>query len=461
MKTKKLKNLYIGLLVSTLMLLGSSEVLAQPKVIWCSQWLTNFVDSSGPFNEQEDWFWEKGTVRRTAHRAAYIVYVKFSNMWIPGYSGYLNDEYNGYGCTPALDVAPGGSYKIAIFSRLKRDNREITIMTDASTWANPSAWSFYREYDISPSLNQTIRLHVPPYDPADFTKQSSGALVARQVMALAPTLGYPNSSNEKILVNMDPAECRGARYLLGFRPHRVCYATDAGAISKFVLGHELGHAVSAMNNGPLHTNYGADDPSSGSFWIPSTLHCQGHGSEHNLQSREYIGAAQGEGFAHAFSAALFNAREPNAGYKYYKKVYYTPPGETSPRWVYEGPWIGLGDSDRRIKTFCCPSTSTMGERIGLGTEWDWSQFYWQIWAQGSDTQKWTMSEIYELWSMTPHVTLTCVSSTACWESSNGAFNVGKTYEKISDSMWEKYRYNYSKRVRFITATANTKVKYND
>ena len=61
--------------------------------------------------------------------------------------------------------------------------------------------------------------------------------------------------------------------------------------------------------------------------------------------------------------------------------------------------------------------------------------------------------------MTPDVRVGCVTNKWCREDSQGEFNLGETYEKLADSVWNKYLNNSTKRNRFFDMADATKVKY--
>ena len=77
---------------------------------------------------------------------------------------------------------------------------------------------------------------------------------------------------------------------------------------KYVVAHELGHAIQELNRGNPFTGYELDSFDFAGFTRFRCDHILGIGSSHCLQSFEFSPAAQGEGFAHFFprSRAVLN-----------------------------------------------------------------------------------------------------------------------------------------------------------
>jgi hypothetical protein len=136
---------------------------------------------------------------------------------------------------------------------------------------------------------------------------------------------------------------------------------------KYIIAHEIGHMVQqgAMGRRNFHYDDTAPGPNG------NVCRCDHYGDEfgksHCLQSREISGAAQNEGFAHAFATRLFNAwLEPNATFVYYKPVLtygITPPPMP----------VNVFQDYRWMETFC-PAE-------GRGVELDWLNFFHRVSAE--------------------------------------------------------------------------------
>lgn len=429
----------IPLLFAAAVLSFTNRAGATPKVQFCGKWLTNYQDSDDIPNS--DWSWEKGTMGRWAQFTRTYLTKKNGSSWNYVSTHYLNEPAaSNFYCTEPVTVEPGASYRFWMLTKLEYGNREIVIMGDGSTWANPGVRGYRWEFEIPSDLNTTVKKYAHPQNTTHLSKQSSMAHVARQLMAMRDKLEWPNASNQKILVNMDGSECSGGHYDSYVSPyHRICLPYPGDSIEKFVAGHELGHAIHHMHvasfGGALGT---ADDPSppSGptSFWASPHLMCARPSYSHFIQSREYIGLAQQEGFAHFVGAALFNAREPYAGFKCYRdQVYYTPPGGTFG--AYNKPWLDWGNYDRWLDDHCTIGSNWMSGFTGLGVEWDWAQFFWHLWAHGStETRRWEVSQIFDVWNATSKTNVYCTDKYFCAENINGNYELGRLYEDLADSM---------------------------
>jgi hypothetical protein len=97
------------------------------------------------------------------------------------------------------------------------------------------------------------------------------------------------------------------------------------------------------------------------------------GTSHCFQSREYIDSASGEGFAHLVGSALYNDRAVTSWFGYYKNIY------RSPTWTEVAPvWKNMSSQQHWVQSNCAPAAADFG---GLGSEWDWTQFLWQLWGE--------------------------------------------------------------------------------
>lgn len=460
------KTVCIQLIVGAMWVLFSLQAGAEAKVVWCSKWLTNYSDSDGLQNS--DWAWESGTQARYAQHALVNFQILNGSSWdwVPGAARYLWTYSGGYFCTEAVSVTPGATYRAWVSAYMQSGNRYMVVMTDASTWSSPGVWAFYKEFDIPSSLNTTVTKYIDPENPNHLSKQSNVAHVGRQLLALGNVLSWPNDSSERILVNMDKTECDCGGCYYGYdSPFRqVCNATDATQIRKFVSGHELGHALQMMNVfGPGgNATYGADDSTSNSLWVPTSDRCKRPAYKHFIQSREYVGAAQKEGFSHFIGAALFNAREPYAGFKYYRNdVLYTPPGGTYGS--YDMPWLNWGHQTQNMKTSPCNVSSlTMSGIMGLGMEWDWAEFFWQLWAHGTSVQQWTVGQIFDAWDETQWTTVDCASNTNCTVNyPNGTYKLGRPYQTLYEDGVVNTMSDSTKRLRFNDLSKATAVNYLD
>ena len=189
---------------------------------------------------------------------------------------------------------------------------------------------------------------------------------------------------------------------------------------------------------------------------------------HCFQSREYIGGASGETFANFIAATLFNAREEDAWLGYYKKIYH------SSTWTeYPTVWKNLGDQRKWMEDYCKPASSDFG---GLGAEWDWAQFFWQLWAH-PNTGRFDMSDVFTVWQDTSDTVLCCNSTSNCWSTTWGScLFVGGTWagfgklwdyrtshpsglDYLVDAVEDEWGFGSAKYSRFTNLGSQTGVNY--
>jgi hypothetical protein len=131
--------------------------------------------------------------------------------------------------------------------------------------------------------------------------------------------------------------------------------------SKFLIGHELGHYVQAYTISIPPSSYGPDPNA-----MCGCSHVMTSSSTHCLQSREYIGAARKEGFAHFFATHMFNWHwEEDCRFAYYKEwmdasgIVHAPPVD-----------IDCDVPVRWMQSYC-PGPDA-------GVEHDWLGFFWAL-----------------------------------------------------------------------------------
>ncbi len=171
---------------------------------------------------------------------------------------------------------------------------------------------------------------------------------------------------------------------------------------KFVIAHETGHMVQHRGMGFFSYDYNdiASEPlckcNYSTQW-GNTVHC--------LQSREWSGGAQMEGFAHAFASRVFNSPfEANGTFVYYKPFefwpgafLYPPVGRNAFAMVH---WM---------ETHCLASAR--------GTEFDWLTFEYNISShnQSNPTDLPQLFDIYKR-ACTGNPSINCGGQNVQWET---------------------------------------------
>jgi hypothetical protein len=168
---------------------------------------------------------------------------------------------------------------------------------------------------------------------------------------------------------------------------------DKGSFWKFVVAHELGHCAQFFGAGEIISPNGNlyDDHDSHPMCRCDHV-AQGYGNAHCLQSREYFGAAEIEGFGHFFASRVFNNDQTWGAATF---VYYKPflPYEGAPEEEYL--WPPDGFTAYRPQEWLlhqCDSPTP----AGVGVEWDWLTFYYKLTARNQPNRlaPWQLDMIY-------------------------------------------------------------------
>lgn len=172
--------------------------------------------------------------------------------------------------------------------------------------------------------------------------------------------------------------------------------------SKWIIAHELGHAVEERLIGEyLGSSDYSDNPSETTCRCDSYI--SGADGQHCLQSREVVQAAIGEGWAQFFAASLFNnPAGSTAWFGYYKKsLSFTNPNVNDPILPPRGVSVIPTSEYRWMETRNCVGTDK-------GVEVDWMGFWYYV--HNKTSNKYSFDEIEDVYEQMCNGT--CVLDTA-------------------------------------------------
>jgi len=150
------------------------------------------------------------------------------------------------------------------------------------------------------------------------------------------------------------------------------------AQSKFVVAHELGHALGALYYGGYASAVDGDEPgisyagSNPTMSNPNTV-CTDSGNFYEFGSREWNSVGFREGWAHFISASVWNSKAQQCAYTWTGT-------HSCEHW--SGATNGGGiTSGGRLENWCCPSGACGSSLAGFATNLDWLNFFWEWYTQ--------------------------------------------------------------------------------
>lgn len=329
----------VPLLVSALAFLaGASE--AEAAVSFCFQHDASYVDSGeeratpcSTTNSCED-IWTTDQPRALRGGLARIR-KGGTTRWF-----YTEDIGASAGCTPSYTPAGGdvGFYTITLYAQGWVDGELVRVSDDAGLVA---AASFSTFRSGSGQIVRTISPSGPTFD--EFNVYAAAAEAAARIPG---DVGFD--------IRVGPGGCEGNNNGCYSRDERRIYLdTDFGhEVEKFYAAHEMGHAV--MLNAVGH------DAASNCSFRSAGPSCTSTGS-HAMTSMEHSSCALVEGFAHFYSAAVWNERSGgNCWFPYWAPANTPVDCER-----------GSGIFPLRYMENQCTSSF-----VGKGTELDWMRALW-------------------------------------------------------------------------------------
>jgi hypothetical protein len=357
---------------------------AGPRIKICTHWRSKYTDSG----VGEDVFTSIGYLNRNAAYARAELSKKNSSSG-PVWGSYLDES----GCTPYIDVESNTAYDFGQATSASRHGRFFYVNKDGYSYGTSKNWietSFTT--DNLGNSDHTIEIK-----PSNISRQINIMPVIGKILSKYSELNLPPCSTY-IQTAYHSSRCKIGSYTPGTK--NVCLLSNEGVnrtAQKFRATHEFGHRQADAAEGPNPHDYAHDN--SNDYFLCSCRHVDTSPPEdspnqiprtynsHCLQSKEDIDDAAGEGYAHFWSAAVFNNRSSSScGFGYYKELKIGPQSVEYP--TVE---IDCTDHKKHLNSWC-GSTSNWRK----GTEWDWLTFYWNLWTNGSD--KLSMSQIDGMWN---------------------------------------------------------------
>lgn len=329
---------------------------AFPTVKLCLKQTTTYTDAG----HGEDYWTTSAPYPRSV--PGVIVEVRRSGALL--FAGPLGDGIGvgdpGKGCTPSIGGT--GTFAIRAFTYAEVQDNDIIVDGDFGDTV----------FELPSVVVTTMGTHTVTYSPGTFEAN---------VMAVAAQGLYRHAgglSNKVFSIHTNAGSSRADPNYSG-NTAEIFIATG-DSTKKFIIAHELGHAVGGQATGGRLVNNDC------SF---SSVSCPSAGS-HSMTSKENSACAIGEGYAHFYSADIWNNHyEDDCSFEYW--------GSGTPAIDCEN---GMLDYPQAyMENECAP---TYG---GRGVELDWLRQLWDVHTEGSEP---SMNQM-----------LGWMSSAAVWNATNG------------------------------------------
>ncbi|MDJ0766504.1 MAG: hypothetical protein QNJ97_26255 [Myxococcota bacterium] len=401
-------------------MLWTLSAQAHTAMRFCTTWRSHYVDSG----HGEDVFTSDNPLNRPAQYTRYYLRNNDTGAYVS--SGYLDSD----GCTPYLSLSSNTEYKFSQGTKVSKSGAgTLYVNPDGYNWGYSYVW--YTYYYTTGSFIYNVH-HEHTFNPSTLNPYTNIMPIVGKVLDKYDTLGY-NAGPYGLVTffhtdckeNRNPSCCdHGGAYYKRGTPY-ICMAGDWGGSGatywKFILGHEIGHRVADYHDGPGGGSYSFDDQTNPRC---NCNHVESGSQLHCMQSMEYIAAAEGEGFGHFFSSALFNNRSSSNGI-------FVCPKET---WFYFPPYGWIVYPPER--PFDVTNYTKWGEtecslgNENKGVELDWMEFFWHAWADPISSTTLTSSELMSVWEES--------SSSNYDDLLDGAFSLWGNTSRYVQFWWQGY-----------------------
>jgi hypothetical protein len=338
-----------------------------------SKWRTDYVDGNiGTYLT--------GTtdVDRSAAYVTYSVYTGSGQTFVT--SGWL--DASGY--TAYFDATNGQHYWLILNTWLQKDG--VWIILEAPTWnttcAESADTSLYYNYFIPSGVPDGSNYTVPN-QVFDVGYHAGVAPVAARVLDNATLFDISSSRHIRVVgFNGLASQYQGNNILC------IDWYDPGHQYWKWILAHEFGHALSDNMYGVIWRG----EQGIAEIDTDTSHYCGANDGAHSLISWERVDGAQSEGFGnYAASVLMFPRTASSPVFGAYEPL-------TLPSFIpaavrtaaLSPPWSASMTTQYKYMETACNWTM-----VDHGIEWDWQNFFWQVWATG--TNKIEMADMFDIW----------------------------------------------------------------
>ena len=340
--------------------LGSADATVR----FCFEHEVDFIDSGeelstsctsySPDRCEDDWTTNDSyAVRGIRVKVEKNIGGTYTQIW----SNYTDDGdgSDGAGCTPALDPSGvnTGYYKFTVYSRAKVKGNYVYSRNTSDELASQT-WVTYvatdgltYTYSFNPSTSSYIKERFDVLDAATH---------ALYDVHYGMNLRY-------YYFELDPSESN--RY--DSDDHRIYIDADGtGPTRKFIIGHELGHAVLDDIMGSNYINDCSSSDTGGT--------CTSAAGQHGVTTKEFQSCAMNEGHSHFYASAAFNSASETDCYLHH--------------WGSGRGTINCesgSNSTNNYSTLYMENECSATSHDGKGVELDWWRTFWDLRTNSSVT----------------------------------------------------------------------------
>ncbi|MGI8565279.1 MAG: hypothetical protein ACR2LZ_02225, partial [Pyrinomonadaceae bacterium] len=146
---------------------------------------------------------------------------------------------------------------------------------------------------------------------------------------------------------------------------------------KFIVAHELGHAIAALYYGSHDDAVNGGEPSVSLSHDVDPNSCGTGGTTYSISSKEWNSVGFREGFAHFIAAKIFNTKDSEGTFIWFANA-------------HDLERYNFGASNNaggRLENQCCIAgvVDCMQSWAGAGTNEDWLRFFWDFYTNTSNS----------------------------------------------------------------------------
>jgi len=381
-------------LVSLCVLVFSNSASAAAYRKWCTTWTTSYTDAG----KGEDYL--NSSSPNIQRPARYTRVILWDNTGSPSnykWSGFLDEN----GCTPSLTLIADRTYYLGQATYAANGTKEFLVNDDNESFDNTAVWVVFEK--PVPTVVDGTSDQFTFYNTWVNPKANIMGVVG-QILRYPDKIGTPNNSRIRFKTNYTGLwpSCiyQGAYAVNG----DICLTTGTAWQDttnwKYIVSHEVGHAITYLTQGPdptgVYTDYFYNTP------LCCCNHIGGYGQPesspqgtHCLQSKESIKNAQGEGFANFAAVAVMNTRTYKDGIFVYGK----------PTWVYNNGIFSVQQPPVKVLAYRGISLNQDDQWLdrrcdginqpGAGVELDWQRFFFETWTHGSSV--FSADDMHYIW----------------------------------------------------------------